>query len=121
MCSVLKYIKKVKNFTIICGSLLVVLSSASAQIRIMPLGGKIVLGTGSSTNNVGGFRDDLHLMLNSNGMPVDFVGSMNDSLSLDPHHEGHVGTTIDVINQNLSNYLQQYQPHIVLINLGAED
>ena len=53
-----------------------------SQIRVMPLGDATVIGTGS-TNNVGGFRDDLHLFLNAGLMPFDFVGTQNDGVSTD--------------------------------------
>lgn len=96
-------------------------ATAQAQIRVMPLGDAVVLGTGSSTSDVGGFRDDLSLFLSTKLIPFDFVGSLDDGVTADPHHEGHSGTTVDAINQNLSTYLQQHNPHIVLIHIGTEE
>jgi hypothetical protein len=96
-------------------------TSLTAQIRVMPLGDGVVQGIGSSPNDVGGFRDDLFLFLNATGMPFDFVGSLNDGFSNDPHHEGHAEATVAEINQDLLTYLQQYRPHMVLIHLGTDD
>ncbi len=91
-----------------------------SQIRVMPLGDATVIGTGS-TNNVGGFRDDLHLFLNAGLMPFDFVGTQNDGVSTDPDHEGHAASTVNDINQDLLSTIQLYQPHIVIVHLGTED
>ena len=68
---------------------------SAAQIRVMPLGDSAVLGTGSSTNDVGGFRDDLSLFLSTYLIPFDLVGSLNDGISSDPDHEGHAGFTVN--------------------------
>ena len=94
-----------------------------SQIRVMPLGDATVIGTGS-TNNVGGFRDDLHLFFNADEdflIPFDFVGTQNDGVSTDPDHEGYAASTVDEINQDLLENLQNLQPHIVIIHLGTED
>ena len=110
------------KFLIVCSIILIFMGNGYAQIRVMPLGDAIVLGTGSSGNNVGGFRDDLYnRMLFSYTMPFDFVGSLNDGFSIDPHHEGHAGMTVAQINQNLPIRLQQYLPHQIIIHLGTED
>ena len=117
----LKLLRDSKTFPLVLVILLTIITSVNAQIRVTPLGDRVVLGTGSSPNDVGGFRDDLHLMLNSNTIPFDFVGSLNDGFSFDPNHEGHPGTTVSAINLSLPSYLQQYRPHIVIIHLGTEE
>ena len=67
-----------RKLLIACSIILIFMGNGYAQIRVMPLGDAIVLGTGSSGSNVGGFRDDLYNMLYSYAMPFDFVGSLND-------------------------------------------
>ena len=116
-----KHLRNPKSIFLVVTILFLIIKSVGAQIRVMPLGDRVVLGTGSAPNNVGGFRDDLYLMLNSNTIPFNFVGSLNDGFSFDPNHEGHPGTTVLAINQSLPNYLQQFRPHIVIIHLGTEE
>lgn len=115
-----------KNLSRILGTILTVfsltlVSTTYGQIRLMPIGDGVVAGTGSSTSDVGGFRPNLYQFISTNGIPIDFVGSLDDGLSVDPHHEGHSGTTVSDLNQNLGTSLQLSRPHVVLLHLGTEE
>jgi len=68
-----------------------------------------------------GYRDDLSLMLQNEGINFDMVGSKNDGTGFYPHHEGHSGYRADEILDNLNNWLRLNPPDIVLLHIGTND
>lgn len=94
-----------------------VTAAADDVVRVMPLGSSTV---GGSTP--GGFRVDLWQMLTEAGWSVDFVGSLSSPAHVgDPDHEGHGGYRIDQLAAGIVNWLNTYQPDVVLIHAGAND
>jgi len=91
-----------------------------AQLRIMPLGDSITRGEGPAPP-WSGYRDDLYTLLNNEGWNFDFVGSQSDGTGFDTDHEGHGGWRTDQINANINNWLNQYDPDIVLLHIGTND
>ncbi|GAA1566332.1 hypothetical protein GCM10009804_23870 [Kribbella hippodromi] len=94
-------------------------TAATAATKIMPLGSSTTAGS-----IPGGYRTDLYWMLNSEGHPVDFVGSVTDSTPAnlpDRDHEGHGGWVIDQMTAIAADRMQTYQPDIVLLHAGAND
>jgi lysophospholipase L1-like esterase len=96
--------------------------SATAPVRIMPLGDSI-------TASPGCWRAILWHDLQTNGYTnVDFVGSVlgngcNYGYSYDPDNEGHAGyLATNIANQNqLPGWLSAAKPDIVLMHLGTND
>ncbi len=108
---------------------LVILSThAFAQtIKVMPLGDSITRGFGSTNTN--GYRGDLLGLLTTEGITIDFVGSLSDGVGFaDTDHEGHGGVTADFILANVGTYLQTEfnnlgpeDTGIVLLHIGTND
>lgn len=96
--------------------------SATAPVRIMPLGDSI-------TASPGCWRAILWHDLQTNGYTnVDFVGSIlgngcNYGYSYDPDNEGHAGyLATNIANQNqLPGWLSAAKPDVVLMHLGTND
>jgi len=111
-------IKKFFLFTLIC----FITSESLGQTRIMPLGNSITQGIHGS-DPVGGYRDDLYLMLEDINMNVDFVGSMGDGdpSIFDRHHEGHGGYFADEILAKVRSYVKNANPEIILLHIGTND
>lgn len=88
-------------------------------VRIMPLGDSL---TDGFTVN-GGYRIDLATMMASAGYSVDFVGSRWSGVPglVDKNHEGHAGWRIDHLAQDVTTFLDAYEPRIVLLMLGTND
>ncbi len=91
-----------------------------AQLRIMPLGDSITRGEGPS-QPWSGYRDDLFTMLNNEGWDFDFVGSQSHGSGFDTDHEGHGGWRTDEIEAQINTWLNQYEPHVVLLHIGTND
>ncbi len=98
--------------------------------RIMPLGDSITKGSGTCSEpdtylNCTGYRDYLWHLLNNNGYVVDFVGSQGTQFQYqyqhDNDHEGHGGWTPSGIDQNVSGWLNTYDPDIVLLHIGTNN
>jgi lysophospholipase L1-like esterase len=92
-------------------------------IRIMPLGDSITYGEGIPS--YGGYRNLLGALLESEGIPFDFVGSQKsgEEVLSDPDNEGHPGWRIADINQEIASQgrLEIYQPDIILLHIGSND
>ena len=106
--------------------------TSEAIIKIMPLGDSITRGTGSSEFT--GYRRELDLILTDEGYNFDFVGSLVEPLGLpndfDKDHEGHGGWTAAELLEgrqskplagNLTEWLAEYQPKIILLHIGTND
>jgi lysophospholipase L1-like esterase len=98
-------------------------SSAQAEsnggVRVMPLGDSITDGF----NVPGGYRINLWKRLAAGGYKVDFVGSaFNGPAALGDHdHEGHPGLRIDQLDANVVGWLQNSNPHTILLHIGTND
>ncbi|MBL7094327.1 PKD domain-containing protein [candidate division KSB1 bacterium] len=100
---------------------------AQQTYKIMLLGNSITVGKGDPDTNPGtiytGFRDDLYVLLTSNGWNFDFVGSESDGnqSQFDVHHEGHSRWKAEQIDAQVSSWLEIYTPDIVLLHIGTND
>ncbi|WP_079008331.1 FG-GAP-like repeat-containing protein [Streptomyces sp. XY431] len=90
-----------------------------AQVRVMPLGDSITLGTGSRTTS--SYRAELWDALKSQNDEVDFVGSQSAGVLPDDDHEGHSGWRIDQIADLAECSLPYYRPNIVTLHAGTND
>ncbi|GAB2859135.1 hypothetical protein GCM10027176_71920 [Actinoallomurus bryophytorum] len=91
----------------------------SAPVRVMPLGDSITDGLQSS----GGYRSDLWQYMRADGMKPDFVGSRSGGPSQldDRDEEGHPGWRIRQLSQHARDWLLEYRPGIVLLQIGTND
>jgi lysophospholipase L1-like esterase len=90
------------------------------SLRIMPLGDSITEGAGSSDNS--GYRCELGSYLGTYGYSYDMVGSLrNGSNCSDTDHEGHSGWVISQIQSIEGCKITQYQPNVVLLDIGTND
>ena len=93
----------------------------SGTQNILPLGDSITEGVPFT------YRYPLHNQLSDEGYAFDFVGSHTDGgwdypdEGWDRDNEGHSGWTTETIDQELSNWLPQYDVDIALIHLGTND
>jgi hypothetical protein len=95
-------------------------------VKIMLIGGSVTEGSDSSRS----YRYYLDGMLRRKGHLIDFVGSRNkhndnksepDSYQFDPDHEGHPGKNEGWFVENMPRLLEQNNPDIAVIELGAQD
>lgn len=88
-------------------------------VRIMPLGDSITDGF----TVPGGYRPELYRLLTGGGRAVDFVGSMTGGPRdlADRDHEGHPGRRIDEIDTQVTAWVTESRPRIVLLHLGTND
>lgn len=94
-------------------------SALFSQTKIMPLGDSITKGEGSSGGDKG-YRKPLWNRLNTN-YSVDFVGTLEDGSGFDGDHEGHPGWKSDEIRSNISTWVNNHDPDIVLFHIGTND
>jgi lysophospholipase L1-like esterase len=94
-------------------------AESNGGVKIMPLGDSITDGL----TVAGGYRIELWKKLVAGKYTVDFVGSLsNGPATLGDHdHEGHSGWTISQIDSNITNWLQKYTPHTILLHIGTND
>ena len=105
------------------------LAGSNGVLEIMPLGDSITRGAEFGSNGKisnrdlqNGYRDHLSNLLKNNGVKFDFVGSQtNGSGGFDQNHEGHGGWKISQIASNITSWLGQYKPEIILLNIGTND
>ncbi|MBU1190486.1 MAG: cadherin-like domain-containing protein [Gammaproteobacteria bacterium] len=88
-----------------------------APVRIMALGD-------SNTRRWNpGFRPQLYFNLMSAGADFDMVGSIQDSCapncSHDPDNEGHSGYTATNIATNVTSWLNQNPPDVIMLHIGT--
>lgn len=105
--------------------------AAAPPIRIMPLGDSLTQGIGEQV----GYRYPLYYNLQSGGLNVDFVGSLNTTFNgtpdpsaypnynttFDRDHEGHTGYRADEVPPFLGSTITAQSPDIALIHLGTND
>lgn len=94
-------------------------SPEKSPIKIMPLGDSITDGYFVP----GGYRIDLESAIENRGYAIDFVGSLSngpDTL-LDKNHEGHSGWRIEELHDRVVEWLQAFQPDIILLLIGTNN
>jgi lysophospholipase L1-like esterase len=100
-----------------------------APIRLLPLGDSITHGywSGIGTNTYNSYRKELKNLLDTNGFPSDFVGSLADGSFPDHQHEGHDGwhadeaaTTNDILGR-VAGWMADTDADIVLLHIGTND
>jgi hypothetical protein len=89
-------------------------------LRILPLGNSITAGSKHS------YRYSLWYMLKDEGLDFNFVGNLNDNPMKykgrwDKDHEGHPGWTTSQLETQLSIWLDNYTPDVVLLHTGTND
>jgi len=97
---------------------------ATRTAKLMPLGDSITYGFVSDVNpDSGGYRLKLWNLFQTNGIGVDFVGSLSNGPATlgDKDHEGHGGWTIDQIDGKVNEWLNASQPDVVLLTIGTND
>ncbi len=96
----------------------------NSPLKIMPLGDSVTYGIiGTNDRDSGGYRTELWNKLVADGLKVEFVGSQShgpDSLS-NRNHEGHPGWTIRQIAASVNEWLNTFQPDLVLLMIGTND
>jgi len=120
-----------KTLSGLCLPIVMFLTAAgySEPIRILPLGDSIThgYGTGIPSNAYNSYRKTLKNLLQSNGYPVDFVGSLTDGDFADNQHEGHDGwyadhdTKTNRIIDHASNWVANTSADMVLLHIGTND
>lgn len=90
-------------------------------VAIMPLGDSITYGANSSS--YGGYRVWLWQDSVAAGWKIHFVGSVSSGPPSLPYkaNEGHPGWRIDQLSRHVVNWLDTYQPQIILLHIGTND
>ncbi|KAL7917681.1 SGNH hydrolase-type esterase domain-containing protein [Trichoderma austrokoningii] len=94
-------------------------TTKSNSLRLMPLGGSITYGVGSSNEN--GYRKFLYDMLTWDGHIVEMVGSRKSGAMPNNRNEGWRGFTIDQIDRKARISIPLLMPNLVTINAGSND
>ncbi|KAF4452136.1 hypothetical protein F53441_4973 [Fusarium austroafricanum] len=89
------------------------------SLRLMPLGGSVTYGVGSSDGN--GYRKFLYDLLVANGYCVSMVGSRKSGCMDDNNHEGWRGYRLDQIELKARRSLTILSPNLFMINAGSND
>lgn len=89
------------------------------SLRIMPLGGSITHGVGSSDGN--GYRKELYDMLQSHGYVTRMVGSRKSGTMANNDHEGWRGFRIDQIENKARGSVKACLPNVFTVNAGSND
>ncbi|WP_293338753.1 SGNH/GDSL hydrolase family protein [Microcoleus sp. CAWBG58] len=94
-------------------------SPGNRPIKIMPLGDSITDGYFVP----GGYRIDLQPAMENRGYAIEFVGSLSNGPEtlLSQHHEGHSGWRIEEICDRVADWLQTFQPDIILLLIGTNN
>ncbi|CAI4217643.1 unnamed protein product [Parascedosporium putredinis] len=92
---------------------------SKAPLCLMPLGGSITYGSGSSHGN--GYRELLRDMLVSDGHEVQMVGSRKSGSMKNGSHEGWRGFRIDQICQKAKCSVTKSLPNLFTVNAGSND
>lgn len=89
------------------------------MLKLMPLGGSITYGVGSSHGH--GYRHQLYKLLVANGFEVSMVGSRGAGPARFSPHEGWRGYRIDQIFDKARKSIATSKPDIFTINAGSND
>ncbi|CVL04004.1 related to acetylxylan esterase [Fusarium proliferatum] len=88
-------------------------------LRLMPLGGSVTYGVGSSDGN--GYRKVLQDLLLANGYKVCMVGSRKAGLMHNNKNEGWRGYRLDQIESKARRSVASLKPNLFTINAGSND
>lgn len=88
-------------------------------LRLMPLGGSITYGVGSSDGT--GYRKSLLELLQRYGIHARMVGSRKDGSMPNNDHEGWRGFRIDQIKSKARKSVERVCPDIFMVNAGSND
>jgi lysophospholipase L1-like esterase len=88
-------------------------------LRILPLGDSITRGTGSL--GAGGYRGPLHELFDDAGLPIDFVGSLQEGSIPDPDHQGVSARSADELDPLVTGIINAQDPEAVLLLIGTND
>ena len=89
------------------------------SLYLMPLGGSVTYGVGSSHGN--GYRQFLREMLLADGYRVLFVGSRRSGSMSNGENEGWRGYRLDQIDQRARGSVPTLLPNVFTINAGSND
>ena len=95
-------------------------SELHAQIKVMPLGNSITRGDGG-TQPYNSYRKSLKANLASRGVNIDLVGGRSDGNGTDNDHQGVPGFRADQIARDITFYLEDNPPEMVLLHIGTND
>lgn len=88
-------------------------------LRLMPLGGSVTYGVGSSTGN--GYREFLRGMLVAQGYDLHLVGSRKSGSMNGGDNEGWRGYRLDQIENKAKRSIKTLFPNVFTINAGSND
>ncbi|KAJ0136947.1 Uncharacterized protein HZ326_20065 [Fusarium oxysporum f. sp. albedinis] len=94
-------------------------ASPNISLRLMPLGGSVTYGVGSSDGN--GYRKFLQDMLLANGYQIRFVGSRKSGSMENNDNEGWRGCRLDQIETKARRSVATLGPDVFTINAGSND
>lgn len=94
-------------------------TSPNISLRLMPLGGSVTYGVGSSDGN--GYRKALKDLLLAQGYQVRFVGSRKSGSMENNDNEGWRGYRLDQIATKARNSVATLGPNVFTINAGSND
>ncbi|OQD87991.1 hypothetical protein PENSOL_c074G08798 [Penicillium solitum] len=94
-------------------------SAAEGVLRLMPLGGSVTRGVGSSDG--AGYREPLLQMLRLYGINARMVGSRKDGPMPNNNHEGWRGFRIDQVEGKARKSVEYLSPNVFLVNAGSND
>ncbi|EEU44979.1 uncharacterized protein NECHADRAFT_122845 [Fusarium vanettenii 77-13-4] len=95
------------------------LGATKKPLRLMPVGGSVTYGVGSSDGN--GYRQFLGDMLRADGYQVQFVGSRRSGSMDDSDNEGWRGCRIDQIDSKARKCVPTLLPQVLAVNAGSND
>lgn len=95
------------------------LAATKRTLRLMPLGGSVTYGVGSSDGN--GYRQFLGDMLLADGYQVRFVGSRRSGSMNNGDNEGWRGYRLDQIETKARRCVATLLPKVFTVNAGSND
>ncbi|OGM49689.1 hypothetical protein ABOM_001807 [Aspergillus bombycis] len=93
--------------------------SARVPLRLMPLGGSVTKGVGSSHGT--GYRKALLELLQAQNFEVCMVGSRRTGSMPNNDHEGWRGNRIDEITNKAMKSVGRLMPNLLTVNAGSND
>ncbi|VUC25508.1 unnamed protein product [Clonostachys rosea] len=94
-------------------------NGAAIPLRIMPLGGSVTFGVGSSDGN--GYRNELFNLLIAAGYQVTMLGSRASGSMTGNNNEGWRGFRIDQIETKVMRSVAKTLPNLFTVNAGSND
>jgi lysophospholipase L1-like esterase len=89
--------------------------------KILTVSDSITLGDGSANRH--GYRQLLFVDMRNTGHAVDLVGPYTNTISagVDFDHGGNPGKGANIYAPKIANWLDSYQPDVVLLHIGTND